>query len=334
MPGTKSRTKRRKKHWTHGPTPRKEPEGISTLQSPVVPSAVASAPSTSTASPSTPRATTASKKKLSVSPYVFLDASDDSSSSSSSSAEESEGELEGHGSRLFELEGLKSVLQAVRCGECKEKGLVYREDFSKRKGLHTAPYLLRQSCKSQVSIPFSSVGDAIRRNKGDVQAMMKAVQATLLHSNSTNEQPRHHLCPVGPDSWCKWQVAQATGTMCDHKEPLPDAIVQLLRPIYPRLGSRSLLEKCVHGYTQNANESLHALVWKFCPKELFLGRTGVKTAWALAVCCFNDGSSSLAATSDRLLLSPSLLSKSFLKKKDLKRVKKSEYKVSEGAKKV
>ena len=131
------------------------PEGVSTLQSPVVPSAVASAPSTSTASPSTPRATTASKKKLSVSPYVFLDASDDSSSSS---AEESEGELEGHGSRLFELEGLKSVFQAVRCGECKEKGLVYRKDFSKRKGLYTAPYLLCQSCKSQVSIPFSSVG--------------------------------------------------------------------------------------------------------------------------------------------------------------------------------
>ena len=155
MPGTKSRTKRRKKRWTYGPTPRKVPEGVSTLQSPVVPSAVASAPSTSTASPSTPRATTASKKKLSVSPYVFLDASDDSSSSS---AEESEGELEGNGSRLFELEGLKSVFQAVRCGECKEKGLVYRKDFSKRKGLYTAPYLLCQSCKSQVSIPFSSVG--------------------------------------------------------------------------------------------------------------------------------------------------------------------------------
>ena len=67
-------------------------------------------------------------------------------------------------------------------------------------------------------------GDAIRRNKGDVQAMMKAVQASLLHSNSTNVRPRHHLCPVGPDSWCKWQVAQATGTVYDHKDPLPDAM--------------------------------------------------------------------------------------------------------------
>ena len=177
-------------------------------------------------------------------------------------------------------------------------------------------------------------GDAIRKNKGDVRAMMKAVQATLLHSNSTNEKLRHHLCPVGPHSWCKWQVAQATGTVYDHKEPLPDAIVQLLRPIYSRLGSRSLLDKCVQGYTQNANEALHSTVWKFCPKELFMGKTSVQTACALAVCCFYDGSSSLAAISNKLLLSPSPLSKSFLKRKDLIRVKESEYKVSEGAKKL
>lgn len=30
---------------------------------------------------------------------------------------------------------------------------------------------------------------------------MKAVQATLSHSNLTNEQPRHHFCLVGQDSW-------------------------------------------------------------------------------------------------------------------------------------
>ena len=177
-------------------------------------------------------------------------------------------------------------------------------------------------------------GDAIRRNKGDLQAMMKAVQASLLHSNSTNVWPRHHLCPVGPDSWCKWQVAQATGTVYDHKDPLPDAIVQLLHPIYSRLGSRSLLEKCVQGYTQNVNEALHSTVWKFCPKEIFMGRTGVQTACAMAVCCYNDGSSSLAAISAKLLLSPSPLSKSFLKRKDLKRVRESEYKASEAAKKL
>jgi len=116
---------------------------------------------------------------------------------------------------------------------------------------------------------------------------------------------------LGRDSWCKWQVAQATGDVYDHQEPLPDSIVQLLRPIYARLGSRSLLEKCVQGYTQNENEALHSTVWKFCPKELFMGKTGVETACAVAVCCFNDRSSSLTAISDRLQLSPSPLSKSF-----------------------
>ena len=65
------------------------------------------------------------------------------------------------------------------------------------------------------------------------------------------------------------QVAKATGKTYSHKDPISEAIVTL---IYAQLGSRSLLEKCVHGYTQNANECLHSTVWKFCPKELFLGK--------------------------------------------------------------
>ena len=48
-------------------------------------------------------------------------------------------------------------------------------------------------------------GDAIRRNKGDIQGMLRAVQASLLHLNSSDENPRHHLCPKGPNSWCKYQ---------------------------------------------------------------------------------------------------------------------------------
>ena len=45
-------------------------------------------------------------------------------------------------------------------------------------------------------------GDVIRRNKGNIDGM-RGVQATLLHLNSTDETPRHHLCPEGRDSWCK-----------------------------------------------------------------------------------------------------------------------------------
>ena len=162
---------------------------------------------------------------------------------------------------------------------------------------------------------------------------MKAVQATLLHLNSTNEHPRHNLCPEGESSWCKWQAAKALGKVYDHKNPIPEPIVALLKPIYARLGSCSLLEKCVQGYTQNANEALHQLAWKFCPKELFLGKTGIDVACALAICSFNDGASSLASIATRLQLDPSPLSQHYLKKKDLRRIRDSKYKMSETGKK-
>ena len=158
--------------------------------------------------------------------------------------------------------------------------------------------------------------DAIRRNKGDLDGMAKSVQATLLHCNSTDDAPRHHLCPEGATSWCKWQVAKALGKEYHHKEPIPEAIVQLIKPIYARLGSRYLLEKCTGGYTQNANEALHSLIWRFCPKELFQGRVGVDIACALAVCSFNDGMSSLSSLASRLQVNPTSFCTGFLRKKD------------------
>ena len=116
-------------------------------------------------------------------------------------------------------------------------------------------------------------GHAIRSNRGNLELMVKAVQATLLHSNSSDEAPRHHLCPTGKESWCKWQRAQALGIKYSHtKPPIPEAILHLLKPIYAMLGSPLLLQKCLQGYTQNANEALHSTVWKLSPKELFLGK--------------------------------------------------------------
>jgi hypothetical protein len=110
---------------------------------------------------------------------------------------------------------------------------------------------------------------------------------------------------------------------------------QCYRPITSaRLGSQSLLQKCVMGYTQNANESLHSTVWKFCRNELFMGKTGVETACSLAVCVFNDGANSLSALSDRLQLDPTDLARTLLRKKDKRRLAESEYKDTEGAKKL
>ena len=150
-------------------------------------------------------------------------------------------------------------------------------------------------------------GNAIRSHKGNLELMVKAVHATLLHSNSSDETPRHHLCPAGEDSWCKWQRARALGVEYSHsKPPIPEAIVHLLKPIYARLGSPLLLQKCLGSYTQNANEALHSTVWKLCPKELFLGKESVDIACSIAVSKFNDGVCALLSLSERCELTSSL----------------------------
>lgn len=115
---------------------------------------------------------------------------------------------------------------------------------------------------------------------------MKGVQTSLLNYtyNSTDEQLHHHLCPEGENSRCKQQKARPkelnTPTRGNHYMyilPLSNSY-SLLTVAY--IGSKALLERCLAGYTQNPNESLHSTVWKLCPKELFLGGMAVEIAYA------------------------------------------------------
>ena len=104
-------------------------------------------------------------------------------------------------------------------------------------------------------------GMAIRSNVGDLRGIMMAVQATLHHMTSTDDRPVHHMCPEGENSWCSYSKAKAGNELDVYKhgfDPIPQAIVQLLKPIYNRLGSQPLLSLCLLGHTQNANESLHS----------------------------------------------------------------------------
>lgn len=166
MPGTKSRTKRRKKRWARGPAAKKSPDVVSSPRNIAVsPTSTTEAPTaavlTATTTPSgstespTSSVATASLKKLSASKYASFDGD-----SSSESEFERDNILEGQGIRVFELEGLKTVFGQLRCGECGEKSVTYKEDFTKRQALFTAPYLICQSCNDTVSIPFSSVGSS------------------------------------------------------------------------------------------------------------------------------------------------------------------------------
>lgn len=88
--------------------------------------------------------------------------------------------------------------------------------------------------------------------------------ATYNHIFSTKKHPQHENCPIGVDSWCKWQKSVAL-----NQDPLDVDLAPLLGkemkkhllPIYEDLSKDDLLERCLGGHTQNTNESFNATVW-------------------------------------------------------------------------
>ena len=61
-------------------------------------------------------------------------------------------------------------------------------------------------------------------------------------------------------------------------------------PIYNRLQDDQLLSKCLHGKTQNLNDTLNAIIWSRVPKNTFVSRETVEIGIYSAVIHFHDGS--------------------------------------------
>jgi hypothetical protein len=135
---------------------------------------------------------------------------------------------------------------------------------------------------------------AIRSNTHSVTDMENAVWGTVFHCCSTDEDPHHHRCQKGAESWCFYQRALARREpIPPHKEKLGSAISKkvfhALVPVYKKLGSPDLLRRCMHSKTQNANESLHGVIWSRCPKASFASLPKVELATLVSVGEFNMG---------------------------------------------
>lgn len=79
-------------------------------------------------------------------------------------------------------------------------------------------------------------GYALRSHKHDVPGMQRAVGAILQHMPSTDEAPKHSLCPEGPESWCKYNRALAKNEVPPpHQNSLPDFVCKALEPVSTRL---------------------------------------------------------------------------------------------------
>jgi len=135
-------------------------------------------------------------------------------------------------------------------------------------------------------------GIAIRSNVGNLERMRNNVLASLFHVASSKDRSYHNAyCPSGTNSWCLAQKDKALGTK--YYKPgsgLPLEIIKHVKPIYQDLSKPELLGKCLHGKTQNANESFHGMIWNRIPKTCHVGRNVFELGVYDAVSHFNIGS--------------------------------------------
>ncbi|GFV48837.1 transposable element Tc1 transposase [Trichonephila clavipes] len=100
--------------------------------------------------------------------------------------------------------------------------------------------------------------------------MQKAIWAVWGHSCSTDDEPMHWFCPTNPNTWY--------------------------------LSHPALLKKCLGGKTQNPNESLNSLIWKFCPKTIGSSLQIAEIAANLETSVFNDGNQILITILEKFCL--------------------------------
>lgn len=119
--------------------------------------------------------------------------------------------------------------------------------------------------------------------------MKKAIWATYYHKLSTKENPKHGLFPTGEESWCKYNKAPTTGEVYNHKNYIPEDILQKITTVFNDFSNEALLKKCLHGKTQNVNESLNNVIRSLVPKKTFVSLDTLELGAFDAIACFNQG---------------------------------------------
>jgi len=173
-------------------------------------------------------------------------------------------------------------------------------------------------------------GLAIRQNLDSVYQMKKNIRAILLHSSECPSlDERHILCPRHELSWCKFQRDKITG-LSTYKadQGLPKAVKDFIKPVFDDLSDETLLNKCLHGKTQNDNEALNGLVFQRCPKAIYTGRETLELAVCSAVLNFNDGLVGVLNVMNMLGIVPGRYTNNFVQANSMERVTLAEKKTS------
>ena len=134
----------------------------------------------------------------------------------------------------------------------------------------------------------------------------------------------HYNCPK--DTWCRWQKpsAEPPPSKTHINKPQEQAKV---REEFETYASEDFCRHITLALTQNANESLHNVIWNFCPKTKFISPQSIHISTAIAVSIFNEGELCLYRFMSELNLNPTPLAfRSFCRREQVRQISRSYFK--------
>ena len=100
-------------------------------------------------------------------------------------------------------------------------------------------------------------GIALRSNVGNLAFMKSACMASMYHICGY-----HDNCPKSADTCCQYYKDKQDNTnYYKSKGDFPIHVRRAILLIYQSLCKSDIMEKCLHGKTQNANESFNGIIW-------------------------------------------------------------------------
>ena len=136
-----------------------------------------------------------------------------------------------------------------------------------------------------------------------------------------------HTIPTETFRWCKFQADKINNTgLCKNKAGLPSVVRDSIKTAFMNLSDDNLFKKCLHGQTQNNNGSLNGVIWKRCPKDVYVGRSTLEMGVAFAVISFNDGQSGILKVMENLSMNPGENCIRYCNERDNTRIKEMEKK--------
>ena len=128
-------------------------------------------------------------------------------------------------------------------------------------------------------------GIVLRSNVGNLVVMKSECVGSMYHICGY-----HGNCPKSLDTWYQYQKDKQEKTS-DYKSKgnLPIDDRRTFLPIYQSLCKSEILEKCLHGKTQKANESFNGMIWNRVPKATYIKLDVLFVGVYDAISHFNNG---------------------------------------------